>query len=208
MRSLTAFQMQEIDKAAVKVLGVPAIILMENAGRGAAEEILSTAGKKKGLKVFIVCGPGNNGGDGFVVARHLLIHGIKPRVFSLVKSLKGDAAVNAAILERMKLSINFRQPTRQELKHADILVDAIFGIGLNREVVGEFANLINDINAYARNVISLDVPSGLDATTGEIHGVCIRAKRTVTFHRVKSGMVRRNGRLHTGKIIVKQIGIV
>ena len=176
MRTVTAKQMQKIDRDAVEKYGVPSIVLMENAGRGASEIICRDATfcvsikKSAKLHVVIVCGPGNNGGDGFVVARHLFINGIKPKVFSLVpeKKIKGDAAINCQSFQKMGGVVRFVAPTALALKNADLVVDAIFGIGLSRNVSGIFYETIEKINKNSQNVVSLDVPSGLNADTGEI----------------------------------------
>lgn len=208
MRTVTGLQMQTIDRKAVRTYKIPSIVLMENAGSGAAQEIFRALKKTGAPSIVIVCGPGNNGGDGFVAARQLRVLGFEPRVFVLGKreKLKGDAAVNYEILKALKVRIRFSRPTAAELKRADGVVDAIFGVGLTREITGVFKNVIEDINRYASKVFALDIPSGLDATTGKIHGVCIRAHTTVTFHLPKKGMFLGEGPRHTGKIVVKHMG--
>lgn len=233
MRTVTVKQMQKIDRDAVKKLGISSIVLMENAGRGAAEEILKDLKRRKlvahvqvktsilGLGsesefskraqpcIVIVCGPGNNGGDGLVVARHLLLHNIRTKVFVLVaeNKLKGDVAINCKIFQKLKGLIKFSVPPVSALRKADVIVDAIFGIGLSRDVSGCFKQSIEDINKYSRNTISLDVPSGLDADTGKIYGGCIKAEKTITFHLAKKGMFCGQGPKYTGKVLVKHIGI-
>jgi NAD(P)H-hydrate epimerase len=201
--------MQEIDQQASQDHGIPSIVLMENAGRGAAEEIVKTVKKLKHPQVVFICGTGNNGGDGFVTARHLMIHDIRPTVFVLGQEdqLKGDALVNYDILKKMECLPSFIRPSSKELRKADCVVDAIFGIGLNRDVTGIFREVIEDINRYAKKIFALDIPSGLNATTGEIHGACIKADKTITFHLPKTGMFRAEGLKYTGKIVVKNIGI-
>jgi len=232
-QAVTAAQMQEIDRKASDFYGVPSFVLMENAGRGAVEEIIKDLKKRKLIaqaqvktfnvslssepelngdpfpNIIIVCGIGNNGGDGFVVARHLMIHYLQPKVFVLGKEeqLKGDALVNYFILKKMKCLVRFGRPAAAVLKKADCVVDAIFGIGLNRDITGVLREVIEDMNRYAKRIFALDIPSGLNATTGEIHGVCIKADKTITFHLPKVGMFRAEGLKYTGKIVVKNIGI-
>lgn len=209
IRFVTAKQMQHIDRRASAVFGVPSIVLMENAGRGAAEEILTALKKIHHPRVIILCGTGNNGGDGFVTARHLMIHSIQSEVFILGQEaqIKGDARVNFNILKKMKCPARFARPSAEVLKQADCVVDAMFGIGLNREITGLVRSVIEDINRYARKVTALDIPSGLDASTGKIHGVCVKADKTITFHLPKTGMARGSGPEYTGKVIVRNIGI-
>lgn len=209
IQSVTALQMQEIDRKASEIYGIPSIVLMENAGGGAAEEILKAVKEQERLKIVIVCGIGNNGGDGFVVARHVMIHHFKPKVFILGREdqLKGDALVNYHVLRKMKCPIQFGRPAASVLNKADCVVDAIFGIGLNRTITGAFREVIKDMNGYAKKIFALDISSGLDATTGEIHGVCIKADKTITFHLPKTGMFLGDGPQYTGKIVVKNIGI-
>ncbi len=208
-QAVTSKTMKAIDRRASDVYGVASIVLMENAGRGAAEEILKALRKKSRPQVVLVCGTGNNGGDGFVATRHLIIHGVRPQVFLLGSEaqLKGDAAVNCDILKRMGMRIRCERPTANALTRADIVVDAIFGIGLNRQIEGQVAEVIDDMNRWARKIFSLDVPSGLDATSGKIHGVCVKAHRTITFYAPKTGMLRASGPDYTGKTVVKHIGI-
>lgn len=200
--------MQKIDRFAVDCYGIPSVVLMENAGSGAAREILKMLKRIKSPRVAIICGPGNNGGDGFVVARHLMIHGIFPEVFVLVPGakLKGDAALNYHILKQTKCAVKFIVPNAAALKKADILVDAIFGIGLARDIEGKFRKVIEDINRYARKVVSLDIPSGLDGTTGKINGVVVNATKTITFHLKKKGLMKHDGKKASGNIVVAHIG--
>lgn len=208
MTAITAQQMQAIDQAAVERLGIPSAVLMENAGRGAAEVILKLVRTVERPRVVILCGPGNNGGDGFVAARHLMIHGIRPKVFVLTDeaALKGDAAMNARILKNLKLPLTFDRPAPSVLKNADLVVDAVFGIGLGRGITGGFRDAIESVNAYARRVMALDIPSGLDADTGAVYGLCVKAQVTVTFHQEKNGLRASGARRYTGRIVTVPIG--
>lgn len=212
MKTISAVRMRAIDRMATEKQGIPSIILMENAGRGAAEEILRVLRRVAKPKVCIVCGPGNNGGDGFVAARHLKIAGVAVTCFLAGerRSLKKDARTQFRILENLNVTVRPVKTATAEfkkvLKQADICVDALFGIGLNREVGEPLCSLIDAINACAKKVVALDIPSGLDATTGRIWGTCIRAHTTVTFQAVKTGLCRREGPKHSGQVVVCHIG--
>jgi NAD(P)H-hydrate epimerase len=210
---VTVKQIQALDKIAIERIGIPSAVLMENAGRAVAQEVLRYLTKKRRPSVCVFCGLGNNAGDGFVAARHLLVRGIRVQTFLLgdPKNLKGDAALNYRIFR--KLGGPFKKIGRmtpaaaRAMAGCAVVVDALFGVGLNREIQDPFRGIIEKINAAGRAVIAVDVPSGLNATTGEVFGVCVKATRTVTFTCPKKGFFRREGPRHTGKIIVADIGI-
>ena len=211
--SVTVRQIQNLDQIAIERYGIPSLVLMESAGRAVAEEVKKFLRRKKCPRVCIVCGVGNNAGDGFVAARHLLNAGIGTKVFLVGKArqLKHDAAVNCRILKRMKCPIkevvSRHAFTLQEIARADCVVDAIFGVGLDREIVEPFRSVIETINRAAKYVIAVDIPSGLDGTTGAIYGVCVNADRTMTFSFPKKGFLKGHGSRYAGKIIVADIGI-
>lgn len=204
--------MQAIDRAAVEQQGIPSIVLMENAGRGAAEKVVDLLGRVLKPRVCIVCGPGNNGGDGFVVARHLKIAGIAVKCFLAgdPAALKGDALKQFQILKQLKVAVRSIRAVNAEFKRdvqkANVTVDALFGIGLNREVGEPFYSMIEALNAYAKKIVALDVPSGLDATTGRVWGACVRADLTVTFQAIKTGLCKREGPKNSGRVVVCHIG--
>jgi len=212
-KSVTAKQIQALDKLAIEKFGVPSLALMENAGRFVACEVLRQIKRVKGSKVCIVCGLGNNAGDGFVAARHLMNAGIKPLIFLIGqgRQLKNDAAVNYCILKKLKYPIKeiVKNQTLPglDLRKADVVVDAIFGVGLNREVKNPFRNAIEIINENNKRILAVDVPSGLDATDGKIYGACVKAKTTITFTCAKKGFFKRQGPKHTGNVIIADIGI-
>jgi NAD(P)H-hydrate epimerase len=190
---------------------------MENAGRGAVEAMVDRYGPLRGETVVIVAGPGNNGGDGFVMARHLYQIGARPEVFVLVEpdTLKGDAATNASIVK--KLSIPFHSIIshadidsthfRQHLAGCRVVVDAIFGTGLKCEVAGHMAEVIGAINDSGRPVVAVDIPSGLDSDSGRPLGSCIEADCTVTFGLAKPGLMVQPGVGFCGVLKVVDIGI-
>ncbi|MFA5059462.1 MAG: NAD(P)H-hydrate epimerase [Candidatus Omnitrophota bacterium] len=214
---LTSAQAQRIDRIAITKIGIPSIVLMENAGRAAAKEIIRTLkSKRSSLKknlVLVFCGLGNNGGDGFVIARYLSGAGIKVKVFILGSPhrLKEDAVLNYRILRLLKIPVVRSTATpslvRRDILRSQLIVDAIFGVGLNRAINEPFFNMIKTINQYAQCVFAIDIPSGLDATTGKIHGICVNASRTITFNLPKKGFFYNDGPKYTGQIKTLSIGI-
>lgn len=195
---LTVKQARAFDKFAQEKLGIPSIVLMENAGRSAAEVALKMLGKKK--KVVVVCGVGNNGGDGFVAARHLINAGVNVQVFVVgkISKLKPDPKTNYNILK--KIGIKFTKKI-----DGDLIIDALFGIGLRSEIREPYASIIELMNKSGRPILAVDVPSGLDADTGKVLGIAVKAKKTVTFVASKKGFVK--ARKYCGKIVVRDIGI-
>ncbi|MFA6379021.1 MAG: NAD(P)H-hydrate epimerase [Candidatus Omnitrophota bacterium] len=212
-KAVSVSQAQKIDHLAIQKFGIPSLILMENAGRETAQEILKLGSKKRRARVCIFCGTGNNGGDGFVVARHLFNAGINVRTFLIGKpqNLKQDPATYYQILKKIGCPVKSIRKVSTEvlkdLKKATVIVDAIFGIGLSRTIDEPFKSIINAMNQVKKDVISVDVPSGLDATTGKILGVCVKASCTVTFAVMKKGFLKNNGPRYAGKVIVSDIGI-
>lgn len=207
--------MQQIDKRAQEEFGIPSIVLMENAGGKAslvAIDMLPIAGK---AKVVCICGKGNNGGDGFVCARHLINKGIDVDIFLLGKpdELKQDPETNFEILKKMGKTVKILKSKEDfaffinKLKEAQLIIDAILGIGLSGEVKQPYKNVIDLINQSRRPILALDVPSGLDATTGKILGSCIKAAKTVTFALPKTGFIKNDGPNYVGEVIVADISI-
>ena len=214
---LTREEMRELDRKAIEEYKIPGIILMENAGRNVAEEILKMLDDPQQAKVAILSGKGNNGGDGFVIARHLYNHSISVDVFLVARVsdiLKdGDAGTNLQILLNMKipvkeiLDIPSINSILKELNGYNILVDALFGTGLSGDVREPFKTLINGVNNLNKHMVSVDIPSGLDCNTGKILGAAIKATKTVTFAIAKKGFYLNNGPSYTGKVIVSDISI-
>jgi hydroxyethylthiazole kinase-like uncharacterized protein yjeF len=198
---LTSEEMGAADRLAIAG-GVPGIVLMENAGRGVADEVarrFPDAGT-----VAVLCGPGNNGGDGFVAARLLHDKGYAVRLGfdGDVDRLPPDASAMA------KLWAGVVAPLSEALfADADVVVDALFGAGLARPIEGQFATLIEALNASGRPVVAVDVPSGVDGATGAVRGVAVRAGATVTFFRLKPGHLLVPGREACGAVSVVDIGI-
>ncbi len=215
MLIVTSQQMRNLDKETIEGLGIPGLILMENAGRGVAEAIVTHYLPDAQRGVTILAGPGNNGGDGFVVARHLFQKGIhvKLAVLAPEEKFKGDALVNYKAASALGLS--FAHIMNEEavsclqglFSCSGLIVDAIFGTGLAREVTGRFAKVIETANASGLPIVSVDIPSGLCSDTGQPLGACIKAHLTVTMALAKIGHVTMPGARYTGKLQVVDIGI-
>ncbi len=184
--------MQAIDRSAIEEFGIPGLVLMENAGLAAASLIHENVPDLLEKKVVIVCGKGNNGGDGFVIARHLFIDGVKVEILLLTrrKQLKSDARVNADIASKMGVPIhevtekNF-QAQNHLLRHCDIIVDALFGTGLSKPAGGFYEKVIKKVNASQKYVIAVDIPSGVDSDSGHLIGPHIKANVTAALALLK-----------------------
>ena len=194
MRPLTRSQVREIDRRAIEEFGLPGIVLMENAGRGAAELLHGVAPR---ASVAIVCGKGNNAGDGFVIARHLenLGHAVRLLLACDPAELRGDAAIAWRVAEKAgipaaPLAAATEAEWERALAGADWIVDALLGTGATGEPRGAIATAIEAVNAAARHgaqVFAVDLPSGLDCDTGQPLGPCVRADVTATFVARKVG---------------------
>lgn len=210
MKSVTTKQIQKLDEVAIKTFGMPSAVLMENAGRAVYAEL----GKRiQPRHVAVVCGTGNNAGDGFVAARHLVNAGVRIDVMMLgaAAALKADALLNYQLLRRLRCPVHVIKKvtpkTAAMIRAAQVTVDAVFGVGLNRTVTGIYREAIEAVNQLAGRVLAVDVPSGLDATSGKIYGVCIKADKTVTFTYPKRGFSVGEGPRFVGQVVVADIGI-
>jgi NAD(P)H-hydrate epimerase len=211
LRPLTRDEVREVDRRAIEELGLPGIVLMENAGRGAAELLIEL-----GIDgpVIVVAGKGNNGGDGFVIARHLEIHGIDVRVllFADPHELAGDALTNYRVLDAAGTTIRNcarADPSgwKDELRMGSWIVDALLGTGTRGSVREPFGTVIEQINASGVRVLAVDLPSGLDCDTGEPLGPCVRAAHTATFVAPKRGFDSPGAAAFTGQVHVIGIGV-
>lgn len=215
MKVVTAAQMRLCEEMADRDHGLSGLVLMENAGAGIVAAMVRCFGPLAGRKVTILAGPGNNGGDGLVMARHLLEQGALPRVVSLVaqERFRGDGAVNLRRLQGLAVPLRFcpeqEEPSWLEelVAGSDLLVDAIFGTGLTREVSGLFARAVRCLNRAAAPVVAVDLPSGLDSDTGQVLGVAVRASLTCACGLAKPGHFLAPGREYTGRLEVVDIGI-
>lgn len=206
--------MQNIDKRTIEKYQIPGIVLMENAGTRVVEAIEESFEDLCCMKVAVIAGKGNNGGDGFVVARHLENKGICTKVFLLAKKndLTGDAKQNFESIKKMCLDIeeigeNNVRGLQAKISEYDILIDAILGTGLNSKVKGYYSKVINVINRSGKPVIAVDIPSGLSSDTGEILGEHIRADMTVTFGLPKRGHTLFPSAKSIGELIIADISI-
>ena len=209
---LTREQSRALDRKVIEEVGVPGVVLMENAGRGCAELLLRLGARGP---VVVCCGKGNNGGDGFVVARWLDNAGVAVRVllFAEPEGLTGDAAVMHRILARSGPPVEARPGSdvdaaalRGELAPADWVVDALFGSGLQGPVRPPFDKVIEAINASGARVLAVDIPSGLDADTGAPMGPTVRAHHTATIAAAKTGFARPEAAAWLGQVHVIDMG--
>src|SRR5918999_2372276 len=189
MRVLNAAQMREADRRTIEEIGIPSLVLMENAGRQVVAAIEAVHGELLERRVAVLCGHGNNGGDGFVVARTLLQRGVSVSVFLVgrVADVRGDARTNLEILGRLGLTVVEIADSQawelhfSEVRECSLIVDAIFGTGLNAPVSGLIESVIADVNAAGITVVSIDLPSGLSADAANPIGESIEADTTVTL---------------------------
>jgi NAD(P)H-hydrate epimerase len=209
---LSRDQVRAVDRRAIEGYGVPGVVLMENAGRNAAD-LLRTLGVRG--RVVFCCGKGNNGGDGFVMARHLdnWSTAVQILLFGRPGDLAGDAAVNYEIVRRSGLPLSVYEAAvdvpglRRELADADWVVDALFGTGLSGPLRGPFDSVVEEINRCHRRVLTVDIPSGLDCDTGRPLGPCVRAEHTATFVASKKGFANPAAGEWLGQVHVLDIGV-
>jgi hydroxyethylthiazole kinase-like uncharacterized protein yjeF len=215
MYLVTANEMQKIDRSTIESFGLPGRILMENAGRGATQFFLEQFKDAKNKKVGVIAGRGNNGGDGFVIARYLAQKGIRVTVYLLSEHQKvsGDAAANLQLLSPLKVPV-IEMPDATSfsahetaMRHEEIWIDAILGTGLRSDVKGFFKDVINFINHSNKPVFAVDIPSGLNSDTGQPCGACVWADATATFAFAKTGHFLFPGADYTGNLKIIDIGV-
>ncbi len=217
MRTIvSAKEMRWCDETTIRKFGIPGLMLMENAGRGVAEIAQRCFGPLKEKDLLIFCGKGNNGGDGFVAARHLLNVGANVTVvlMSSPRNLTGDAQTNFESLDQLRRSrpgsLVFKSWSRTlppRLPKPALIIDAIFGTGFTGKVAQPFAGAIDWINRQGVPVLSVDIPSGVDGTTGVVENLAVRATHTVTFGLEKTGLLCNQGQDQVGDLSVLDIGI-
>lgn len=215
MKVVLPEQMNAIDRCAINEYGVPGILLMENASMAVVQEAIAMMGGSSGKAVTVVAGRGNNGGDGFAAARLLHSRGAHVRVYltGSMDGISGDALVNMSILNRIGLPIVELYDEKDvdlmvhEMKESQLIIDGIFGTGLNKEVSGIAASVIDRMNASGKAILSIDIPSGIDGKSGSIMGACVKANRTVTFCMPKIGLMLNPGCEYAGRLVVADIGI-
>jgi NAD(P)H-hydrate epimerase len=214
MKPITSDQMYRIEDNSHNLIGMQRVYMMENAGHGIADFIVDKFKiRLKNKKIVVLCGTGNNGGDGFVASRHLTCYAADITVIliglpSFIRS--EEANINWKILEKMdSIKIIFGKDLNEDIKakitKADIIIDGIFGTGIRGEIRYPNNHAIDLINSSRAYILSIDVPSGLDPDTGQVHEKCVKADATVTFHRMKRGLLR--NKKFTGIIHIECIGI-
>jgi NAD(P)H-hydrate epimerase len=214
-RRLTREQIREVDRQAIEVFGIPGVVLMENAGRAAAKIAVAMLPEREGRSVLIACGTGNNGGDGWVMARHLMNAGVSVRacLCGSENRLSADAALFHAVARKMglvvmpALSTEDVENVSSVCKGSDLLVAALLGTGFQGEVRSPMAELIGRMNGVEAPILAVDVPSGLDCDTGQGANATIRARATVTFVAEKAGFGQREAREYLGEVHVADIGV-
>lgn len=215
MKILSAEQMREADRRTIEELGIPGAVLMECAGRGVMTELLHRYGHLAPGPVAILCGKGNNGGDGLVVARQLFDRGwqVATLVLADAAAIKGDARLNLDILQRLGAPVRFvpdgasLEAALAELSAPRLIVDALLGTGLSAPVAGHQAAAIDWMNCSPAPKVAIDLPSGLDATSGQILGAAVKADLTVTLGAAKLGQTIHPGVACCGELVVAEIGI-
>lgn len=214
MRPLSQIEIREVDRTAIDLFGLPGVVLMENAGRGCAEVV---ARHWVPGRVVICCGKGNNGGDGYVIARHLENRGwrVQVRLACSLDEVSGDAAVFLKVIGQSGLDcqpISVDDSTawarlRSELRMADLVIDALLGTGLSGSVRSPYLEWIQAINESERPVLAVDLPSGMDCNTGKPLGACVKATRTATMVAPKLGFENAAAAPWTGAIETVDIGM-
>jgi len=209
----SANQCKEMDRYAIDKIGIPGLILMENAAIGIFKEVVN-----KGESFLILCGKGNNGGDALALCRHLILEGKKVKVYIISKdeNYTNDFKTNFNILEKLidkrellfiKSENDIDENIINDIKNYDVVIDGIFGVGLNKDLNGIFKSVIEKVNLYGKFIISIDIPSGLDCDLGIERGIAVHADITYTFEVVKQGFLNYKAINCVGNIKILKIGI-
>lgn len=209
MLTVSSKQMQAMDDYAINEIGIPSIVLMENA----AIKVVNNIDFNNNDTFTVVCGIGNNGGDGLAIARHLILmdHQVDLFIVGNIDKATTDFKVNLNIIKNIDVKVHNvvdndnLETLIKSLKSNDLLIDAIFGIGIDRNVKGLYYKVIDIINKNSKSVLSVDIPSGLNVDNGKVLGIAIMADQTICFHKLKKGLV--NNKDYTGKVIVVDISI-
>ncbi|RMD52072.1 MAG: NAD(P)H-hydrate dehydratase [Nitrospirae bacterium] len=205
MKVVTAHQMQAIDRKTIEEYGVPGTVLMERAGLSVVRRIKEFFQKQRAI---VLAGGGNNGGDGFVVARELFRDGWNVKVYLIAKKdrLKGDALINFKIAEHFGVPIEERDSVSSEELRGCVVVDAIFGTGLKMDVKEPYRSVIENLNNASVSVVSVDIPSGISSDSGKVMGIAVKSTITVTFGLPKIGQFLYPGAMYRGRLFIEDIG--
>jgi hydroxyethylthiazole kinase-like uncharacterized protein yjeF len=217
-RAMSREEVRAVDRWAIQEIGVPGVVLMENAGRSCAELVREELVGVEDPHVCVFCGAGNNGGDGYVIARHLLNAGFGVTIVLCGEreKVRGDAKINLDILEGLGHAVEHPDLEGESLTsrieewagRADMIVDALFGTGLQGQLREPYRSMVESINALSCPVLAVDIPSGLDCDTGQPLGTAVRATYTVTFVAVKKGFLDSPEAQHyVGELYVASIGV-
>ena len=215
MRVLNARQMRAVDRQTIDDIGIPSIVLMENAGRQVVAAMESLVDDLSSRRIAVLCGTGSNGGDGFVVARTLQQRGVEVSVYVVgaLADVSGDARLNLDVIGRLGLSIVELADAQawelhgSQVTAAEVIVDAIVGTGLSRALTGLHETIVADVNASAATVVAIDLPSGLSADTSELPGPVLEADLTVTLAAPKVPLVLPPAEHVAGDVVIADIGI-
>jgi NAD(P)H-hydrate epimerase len=215
LKPITSDQMYAIEQSGHSVFGMRRFLMMENAGHGVADLVVRKFKTLKNKKIIVICGTGNNGGDGFVASRHLAGYGARVMIILLgnPSDLRSEEArLNWDIIKKMDsveiiIGKDFTPEVEHRIANAYIILDSIFGTGIKGEIRQPHESIIDMINKSKAYVLAVDVPSGLDPSTGQIHKKCVIADATITFHRLKVGLAERKNKKYTGHVYVEWIGI-
>lgn len=206
---VTAKEMAALDAYTIEQLQIPGVVLMENAGRGIAEMALHLLKKAAGKIVHIYCGQGNNGGDGYVVARHLLNHNVGVHTFILAQfeKISGDALINLKAVQNMGHAPEFIESLPDLDEKPDLIIDAMLGTGVKGALRGLYADVVEYINKQQAPVLAVDIPTGVNADTGQVDGPAIQATVTATMALPKRGLLFSPGREHVGRLKIVDISM-
>lgn len=215
MRVLNATQMREADRVTIEEIGIPGLVLMENAGRAVVKELESRFEDLAFASIAVICGRGNNGGDGFVIARVLGEHGYSVSVYLAGREadVRGDAQTNLTILKRLDMPVievpddEAWEAQLPDIRRAGVIVDALFGTGLKEPLRGVYQTIVRDLNAHDAPIVSVDLPSGLSADSVKPIGDAVNAVLTVSLGALKLPLVLPPAEGHAGEVVVGEIGI-
>lgn len=213
MKKVTIQQMRAIDNQTINTYGVPSLVLMDHAGRSVADEALKLLNNKNN-KIAVFCGPGNNGGDGLAAARWLHHYRASVEIFFAGAASTASQAtnLNLSIIDNLHIPVHMIQDNWELLKgHVrdfSLVIDGLLGTGSHGPIEGSYKKIIDDLNKSGVKILSIDIPSGLNADTGQALGTCIKATITVTLGFSKIGFSRPGAKKYTGKVVVADIGLI